>query len=496
MLTGLRSWTNRQITGAKRNIEVFNFYRKNRDSIPQLSEADPDQAHGDFGYYRQLGTAQGAQVTPQTQEKLIKVSRHLTTTNGIARRCIQLSVDYVLGSGFNPTAKDDTLQDFLHEYWYGYGNQWDIEQFPWYANLLRDGEMIALAHTNAVNQVAWSWVDPLWVESVLPQSTMPGGGRMDRAGLLRLKQGCEIQLADGKELSELTVIRPDNQGHLQGDCAFFAINQAPGSMRGLPEITPVVDWTIYYNYFLTQVVESSAIQNSLVWDILFKQMEQKEIDAQLAAWPKKFEPGQLFGHNENVEMKPAAHNYGQSYGMAKQSDIIMEYILGGWGFPRHFFAHSGEGNRATSVAQGDPTFKSLESKQRQYKQMHMHMLDFALDQAAAFKQWDDEARMSVAFECPPIDVQDIPKIAGTSMQLASSLSLATMEGWVTPAQAADVYVTTLQPLGADIEAAEDIPDTVDKDTEEPDKPQPVPGDDEAEQEAVSTYRQLWAGRVN
>lgn len=444
-----------------------------QDTGGGMSPSDPDANLPGFQasrYFRPL-SSKGTMSTQQIT-RAVEDSRGISTMNGIGKRTIQIMCNYVLGSGMTFDCKGDTeeLSAWLKEYSTGYGNQLHIEQFDQYKAWLRDGEQVPFAHVNEeTGMTSWSMLDCLDISDAIAESATPEGGRLHKAGKLLVRDGVDLEVKTGKlnddgtpetqKLKELKVARQNKDGYLEGDCLFFSLDPPAKSLRGIPLLYPVIDWIVYIDSYLMGCMENMAAQGQFIWDLLLKGIPPDKLADEAEKFPKRFDPGQVWVRNENVELTALSPDYSKASGMDAFGLFILSYVLGSVGLPRHWFAQPEGTNLASSIAAGEPTFRMLSFAQLQYKGMEWMKLDYALDQALRLGKlkMTPKERATIQITCPPIDVRDVARVGGILAGATGAIIMGEEKAYTTREEAAGAYRSLLGELsGSALEA--EIPD--------------------------------------
>jgi uncharacterized membrane protein SirB2 len=144
-----------------------------------------------------------------------------------------------------------------------------------------------------------------------------------------------------------------------------------------------------------------------------------------------------------------------------EAKLLFNHILGGAGFPPHWFAAGQELTRATAIAMDLPTKKQLRSRQKYFKSMIALIFRFAIHQAVAKDQLDD-SKKNAKFKIilPKIEDKEIETVAGALVNVTNSLSIAVEEGWITDKTAQVIYAYVLSMLGMEVDAIKATSDVV------------------------------------
>ena len=126
------------------------------------------------------------------------------------------------------------------------------------------------------------------------------------------------------------------------------------------------------------------------------------------------------------------------------------------GFPVHWYGFGDDANRATAVAQADPTTKSLEHDQNIIKNLFVSMCQFAADQAEIAGNYAPEDEVKITLSLPEITTKDIGRITTSINQLVMGLLSASDAGWISKETAATAFAKMLGELGIELNVLEEL----------------------------------------
>jgi len=86
-------------------------------------------------------------------------------------------------------------------------------------------------------------------------------------------------------------------------------------------------------------------------------------------------PGSARYHNENIEWKVVSPQL-ESSDASGEANMFKMQILGGAGFPNHWFGEGDKTTRATAMEMSLPTLRKLKSRQNFFKNMINHIFNF------------------------------------------------------------------------------------------------------------------------
>ncbi len=415
-----------------------------REALPGGGGIDNDEH-----LFRKLTANTNKDLSPLKQDVMLEIAYHLYETNPLAHRIIELTKDFVVGEGITYDAPDERVKQVLDEFWFDPVNLWDLKQHQKALELGLYGEQCYSVAVNEYNgRVRLGYIDPLQIDEVIPDS--------DNCEVIsRVK----LKSRGGEQGRELKVVQLDEDpasetyGYLQGECFFFKVNSVSNSTRGRSDLLALADWLSGYDEFLFNRLDRAALINAFVWDITLKGLTQEEIERWLRNTPPP-KPGSIRAHNENVEYKAVAPDL-KAHDASSEARLIKNHILGGAGFPEHWFAEGGEVNRATAAEMNEPTIKRLSARQRYFRYMLEHIFRFCIDQAVIHRRLPPDLDTTFSIIVPEISLKDITALTGSLQRVTTALETAQERGWVSKRTASQLFGVLASRLGVDIDVEQE-----------------------------------------
>ena len=228
------------------------------------------------------------------------------------------------------------------------------------------------------------------------------------------------------------------------------------------------DWLDGYDQFLFARLERAFFLNTWIWDIVCKGMNENEITefAKKQVPPK---PGSARYHNENIEWKVVSPQL-ESSDASGEANMFKMQILGGAGFPNHWFGEGDKTTRATAMEMSLPTLRKLKSRQNFFKNMINHIFNFVIDQAIIHGTLPENINRSFAVMPSPILTKNARDVALTLDKFTSGLQGAVTNKWISQRSAGDSFRTFISQLGIEIQESQKERDEYEN--EEPEKKEP------------------------
>ncbi len=423
------------------NLIAGNYIQKRvkqalRESLPGGGAIDSDEH-----LYRKLTGNINKDLSSIKQERMLQIVYHLYETNPLAHRIVEMTNDFIVGEGISYEAPDKKTKAVLDEFWYDPVNLWDIKQHNKALELGLYGEQCYSVVVNEYNgRVRLGYIDPLHIDEVISD---PDNAEVITHIRLKGSAGQAGRLL--KVIGQDEAADSETYGYLTGDCFFFKVNSVSNSTRGRSDLLSLCDWLSGYDEFLFNRLDRAALINAFVWDITLKGLTQEEIERWLRNTPPP-KPGSIRAHNENVQYKAVAPDL-KTEDATNEARMIKNHILGGSGFPEHWFAEGGNANRSTAAEMGEPTIKHLKARQRYFRYMLEYIFRFALDQALIHHRLTPENDTGFQVIMPEISLKDTNTLSLSLKRVTDALQIAQERGWVSQNSASKLFAMLAGRMG-------------------------------------------------
>jgi hypothetical protein len=382
-------------------------------------------------------------LAPFLHERSQQIAYYLFERNPMAKRMIEMTVQYIISEGVHIKAEDKELQDFIDDFWKINDLTNRLEEYSKELGLW--GEQCYQTFTNTVNgRTRLGYHDPGTIKEVV---RTPGN-------VLQLQK---IVLHGNPERTLAPVIHLDvmqDGSEYAGDTFFFKINSVIKASRGRSDLFAGADFFDLTSQFVFSRGERSMFGNAFMWDILVKGATQEECE-KIAAKIGVPRPGSARVHNENIEYKAVAPDL-KAHDASYDGKLLKTFCLGSQGFPEHFFGEGGDVNKATAVEMHEPVVKMLTSRQRFICGMWTKIHDFAIDKGVAYRSLSPNVNRKYEIYFPELSASDMQKAGLTMLYLAQSLAMAVKNGWISGEKAAKVYTGVASTFGPNIEPEEKV----------------------------------------
>lgn len=385
-----------------------------------------------------------------------QASFNLWRKNLLAQRLIDVNVDFIVGDGIDiaATGEDgdadrDAVQEVLDDLWYDPINDFDDTQETKATELLLWGEVCLPVQVNEVDgRVRLGWICPLEIMEVKCD------GVTGDAKTVILSDTA----AEGVGQKELSVIRYDEKtGELEGDCFYVPLRGLKGMSRGVPELAVSLNWMNTLDKTLKAQADRAKLDANFIWDVELKGKD----DAACQAWLKKYwrrpQPGAVRVHNENAKVTAVQPQLGAA-DMQSHVTTIRTHILGGYGFPLHWFGSGSDANLATASVMAEPTRKALKRKQKTFRRLLTDIARFALQRAKRAGRLGanvDLTRDPFAVNMPDLSGPDMAKVAAALQGVTTALLAAVEGNLLSEDTALTIAASVFGETGVEVDAAKE-----------------------------------------
>jgi len=435
-----------QLVGDK----VLSFKEREKRSIEiahRIAESYPMVGgSADDNMWRSLNQLSNRDLYILTQKRMQDIAFYLYDSNPMAKRIIEITRDFVIGDGFTFTAEDKNVLELIEDFWED--NNLDEELDVDVLELGIFGELCFPVWVNSANgAVKLGYIDPVKILKVKKDKNNP-----------KISTTLTWRPVGSTEEKDLALINVDKNIHsksyelLTGGCFFFTINKVTGATRGRSDLLTLCDWIDGHDQFLFARLERAFLLNTFIWDITCEGMNKTELEEFVKglAMPKS---GSIRAHNEKITWKSETPKL-EANDASEEARMFKQQILGGSGFPEHWFGEAARTNRASALETSLPTLKKLKSRQKTVKNFIKRIIKFVIDQAIIHKKSGFNKDMNKNFKIipSPIVSRDNKGVIDSINNLVDGLGKAVDKKWLDNNQAKRVFNTVISQLGTDIES--------------------------------------------
>lgn len=389
-----------------------------------------------------------------------QASYNLWRKNLLAQRLIDVNVDFMVGDGTNLVAKydkgedgdneiQDAIQEVLDDLWYDPVNDMDDSLETKATEILIWGEVCMPATVNATSgSVRLGWVCPLEITEVHSDPVTGDPAVVEVTD----------QAAGAIGQKKLEVIRYNSKsGLLEGDCFYARIRGLKGTSRGVPELSVSLNWLNTLEKTLKAVADRAKVDTNFMWDIILKGKSNTECQTWIKKYWQRPAPGAVRVHNENAEINAVSPSLGANE-MNQHVQMIKNHIVGGYGFPNHWFGSGNETNLATAAVMAEPTRKALRRKQKAFRRLLCDIARYRIQKAVEVGVLSDDLDLSrdpFSVNMPDLSGPDIAKVAAGMQGVITSLIVGVENNLLSESTAIDIAAAAYGESGIEVDAAKE-----------------------------------------
>jgi hypothetical protein len=408
----------------------------------------------------------------------------------IAKRVLVMKRDHIIGHNAKPDTDDEKLLPILNDFWDS--NKLRSRSSEITMQLFGFGEQCLPAFVRESDgRVLLGYIDPGNIVEVKkhPDNALEDWAVIVEKGSPQEKLVYRIIREDEEYVDENEASESPNRGKLvtwqqatlqpwetellkdvgldeyTGSCFYAKVNAVSNQSRGMSDLLQVGDWLDQADEVLFSLGDREAYAGYFSFDVTLNNASEdvlKKRSNELRKNPP--EKGSVNVHNEAETWEIFAPDLHQG-GSIDSFRAILGLILGGMGFPVHWYGFGDDANRATAIAQASPTTKSLEHDQNIVKNLFVSMCQFAADQAEIAGSFKADEDLEITLSLPEITTKDISLITTSMNQLTASLISATDVGWISKETAATAYAKMLGELGIEVNAQDELKQAADDEEE-------------------------------
>lgn len=440
-----------------------------------------------FGYRRIGGGGRDFEIDRETA---LNAAWSLWQSNPLGDRPLEIKRDYILGRGFSYQTDDEELTKILDAFWADNRLRRRMKEYA--LQLFLFGvQCFPVFVRESDGRVRLGYFDPAEIEDVIQhpdnalemwavviKEQVAGSGlkawhkergkrvyrivrkaeRGKYAGRWVTAEQAAAEEGSGLEEWEAEMLEVYGLEIYSGSCIYERVNCVSNQPWGYSDLLSIADWVDQLDEVLFALADREHMANYLSWDVTVEGASPDEVEERakkiLARPPKK---GSVNVHNEKETWQLNYPDLKQM-GSIETANALQTFVLGGLGLPRHWFGHGDETNRATAQAQGDPTWRSLETAQDIVRDLIVLFLELARDQAAIAGNvlLEGEEAPEIDVVMPEMTSKDLTAVASAASALASALMVAEQQGWISKDKAAEAWSRMMAELGVEVDPEEEL----------------------------------------
>jgi len=353
-----------------------------------------------------------------TREEILEQCLDAWRYDPLARRIVELTTQYTIGTGFEISAQEQKVEQFIHEFWIHRLNEMDTRLAGFSDELARTGNLFLLISTDPSGMSYIRAVPADQMEEIITAKNDP-----DQEIFFRLKS--EDGVSEGLKYTayDPNDDEPDENGNFNPVMVHYAVNRPVGALWGEPDLSHLLKWLGRYTAWLEDRVRLNRFRNAFLYVVkasFVSEAARKARQAELAANPPT--PGSILVTDESEEWSVMTPKL-EALDANTDGLSIKKMIAAGAGVPLHFLAEPEHSTKTTAESAGEPTYRKFEMRQQVLVNITRNLLQIVLGRRCEIdKRLDREAVIEV--HASDISARDNSALAsagsaikGTAMEL-------------------------------------------------------------------------------
>lgn len=289
------------------------------------------------------------ELSPAAREYVLSNTHAAYQRNPIAKRAVNYVSAFVVGPGFNLTAKNDKVDKVLQAFIDSEDN--GIREYERQAvrDLLVDGELMLRffeERGECVLVPMRPW-ECQWIET--------------EPGFFRRKLNFHFQFY--KTAGDSPLVAETEQIDIPAaEMLHVAINRHSYELRGRPELYSVLPWLRAYKDWLENRARQNHWRNALLWLVKVTAAAPSVIAAVAARWRKPPTPGSVAVESDKVDVQALTNGVGSTDAGDDGRQIKLMSAVG-MGLPEYMLSDGENANLATATKQELPALTTFEEFQ-------------------------------------------------------------------------------------------------------------------------------------
>ncbi len=405
-------------------------------------------------------------VIPSTYLEIHNQCYEAYNANPLANYIIEITTNFVLGTGISVAATTRRVQRLLDAFWNDSENHMATRMYSLCTELSLYGELFVRFFVNPFSgAVKIAQIDPSLIDQI---ETDPDN--IERARRFHQRPvGLAGELRSAAApLSGIQAPVPDplpGGAGYPGDAAMdgvwyeagrevvqFKINSVSNAKRGKSDLATLLPWLRRYKDWLTDRVRINKYKGAFLWDIQLSGADAKTIDRKRMQYAYPPDPGSIIVHNDSEQWSAVQPKIEAGDAEADGRAIKMMIAMGA-GLPEHYLAEGGNVNRATAAEMGLPTFRKFQRRQDTFGLVIRALLDRVLEEATTAGMLPAGVDRSYRVIFPELTPDDNGGLAAAASALTPALLSAHQAGWVSTETAMRLFYAM---TGQEINVAEEL----------------------------------------
>ena len=309
----------------------------------------------------------------------------------LGRRIVELTSQYVIGSGMDIKCAHEKTKAFLSAFWSHRLNRMDSRVTELCDELSRSGNLFLLVSTD---RSGMSFIRTLPAADI--DQIVPAENDIEQAASFITKANDQLQTHVYPAYNPLADVS-DEKGHFAPVVLHYAVNRPAGAQWGESDLAPLLPWLRRYAAWLEDRVRLNRFRNAFLYVVSgsFVSEEARQArQALLAANPPS--PGSILVCDASETWSVISPKL-EALDAMQDGLAIKKLIASGAGLPLHFLAEPEGSNRTTAESAGGPTFRRFEQRQRYFMWLISDLLHVVVSRRALVdRQVDPDAGIQVS----------------------------------------------------------------------------------------------------
>jgi len=278
----------------------------------------------------------------------------------LARRIVELTSQYVVGSGFDIKCKHEPTKAFLNHFWDHRLNRMPSRVIELCDELTRTGNLFILISTD---HSGMSYIRSIPASDI--DLITPSPNDIEQPISFTTKADESLQAFTYPAYNHLTDTQ-ESDGSFPSVVLHYAVNRPAGAQWGEPDLAPLLIWLRRYSAWLEDRVRLNRFRNAFVYVVtgqFSSEAARKARQTELAANPPY--PGSILVCDESETWSVLSPKL-EALDARNDGLALKKLIASGVGIPLHFLAEPEGSNRTTAESAGGPTFRRFEQRQQYF----------------------------------------------------------------------------------------------------------------------------------
>ena len=361
---------------------------------------------------RPLTAGTGARSWSEVRN-LLEQAASAWESNPLAARLISMTTDFVIGSGASLSVRPLTAQQWVQRFWDHPLNHLSERIYGWCDELSRSGELFLVLSRNPADGMSYvREVPALQIDAIetdpddreyerryheltaevegrwwpAARAAEAAGAGADaatagadagaeaagtHAGAGAAIDGPAADLGRSPTAAPAAPARPSLPSPRRGAdqvMLHYAINRAPGAVRGRSDLAQILPWLERYDLWLEDRVRINRFKGAYLWHVRIDNAAAGRLEAKRRQYARVPRSGSII-ISDSSEHWEAVSPQINADDVAADGKAIRLMIAAGAGIPLHYLAEGDSATRFTAREMGTPTLRRFAHRQFVFQQI-------------------------------------------------------------------------------------------------------------------------------